>query len=67
MEELEKRLRGRGTESETNIKKRLEIARWEMKSASEFEHVITNNDPKEAAFELLARVFGERGGSAHGD
>ncbi|MDR2817422.1 MAG: guanylate kinase [Oscillospiraceae bacterium] len=67
MEELEKRLRGRGTETETNIKKRLEIARQEMKSMSEFDHVIVNNNSKEAACELLARVFGEKGGSAWGD
>ncbi|GHU86043.1 guanylate kinase [Clostridia bacterium] len=62
MEELEKRLRGRGTEAETNIKKRLEIAQLEMKSVSEFDYVIVNNDPKEAAHEISVRVFGDERG-----
>ena len=40
--ELEKRIRNRGTDKEDSIIKRLERASFEMDSAKEFDHVITN-------------------------
>ncbi len=52
MEELERRLRGRGTETEEAIQKRLQGARAEMARQSEFDQVIVN-DELEVAFAQL--------------
>ncbi|MCE9566963.1 MAG: guanylate kinase [Planctomycetes bacterium] len=51
-EVLEARLRGRGTESEDRIQRRLETARQELARASEFDHVIVNEDLDRAVAEL---------------
>lgn len=50
---LEKRLRGRGTESEEKIRDRLETARQEMELAGTYDYVVINDDPDRAARELL--------------
>lgn len=42
--ELERRLRGRGTESEDRIRERLETARWEMTQRDWFGHTVINDD-----------------------
>ena len=42
--ELEKRIRGRGTESEQSIKDRLEIAKKELMATKEFDAVVINKD-----------------------
>ena len=44
IEELESRLRGRGTEDEESLKKRLDKAAYEMTFADQFDVVIVNND-----------------------
>jgi guanylate kinase len=44
MEELERRLRGRGTEAETDIESRLHIARDELAMQDQFDHVVINAD-----------------------
>lgn len=54
--ELENRLRGRGTESEATIARRLERARAEMAAVSEFDQVIVNDEVDHAARSLLAIV-----------
>ncbi|MFM1784071.1 MAG: guanylate kinase [Actinomycetota bacterium] len=61
-EELERRLRGRGTESEEQIQRRLETARLEIAAAGEFDHEVVNTDLAETAQEVvnLVRLF-ERG------
>jgi guanylate kinase len=61
-EELESRLRGRGTETEEQIQTRLTTARTELQSAAEFDYQVTNVDLDRAAAEVvdLARDF-ERG------
>ncbi len=61
-EELERRLRGRGTESEDQIQRRLETARAEIAASSEFDHEVVNIDLAETAKEVvnLVRLF-ERG------
>ena len=41
-EELERRLRGRGTETEERILQRMETARRELASSHEYDHYITN-------------------------
>ncbi len=56
IEELEKRLRGRGTESEENIQKRMKNARDELAEMDSFDHVIMNDEFERAAFELEAIV-----------
>jgi guanylate kinase len=60
MEELENRLRGRGTETEEKIAKRLEQAKAEIKRAGEFEYIITNDDLDKAAGEVLAIITAEK-------
>lgn len=62
MEELEQRLRGRGTEAEDAVLKRLENARTEMakKDVPGFFDAIIVNDDLDAAYEALKRVIAER-------
>ena len=49
LEALEARLRGRGTESEEKIRRRLETARREMALAPGYDHIVINDDPDRAA------------------
>lgn len=51
--ELEARLRGRGTEDEAAITRRLVRARDELSAAAEFDIVIVNDDVRRAACELV--------------
>lgn len=44
MEELERRLRHRGTESEASIQRRLESARRELQFAPRYRHRVINDD-----------------------
>ena len=60
LSELERRLRGRGTESEENIKIRLENARIEMQAASEYDYMIVNDVFAEAVDLLAAIILAER-------
>lgn len=60
IEELEKRLRGRGTESEEIIKMRLDNAATEMKAAPAYEYLLTNDDLEEAVQLLSAIIMAER-------
>lgn len=48
VEELERRLRGRGTDSEEVILKRIGKAEFELSKASEFDHTVVNDDLQEA-------------------
>jgi guanylate kinase len=57
--ELERRLRGRKTDSEAVIDRRLKDALGDMTHWGEFEHVIVNDD-FDAALERLAAVIGGR-------
>lgn len=60
MEALESRLRGRGTDSDDVISRRLLGARGEMRHVSEFEHVILNNELQQAIDDLVAVVRASR-------
>lgn len=54
--ELEKRLRDRGTETESSIAKRIAKAKEELESASRFDSIVVNSDLKDAeerAFRLV--------------
>ena len=44
MEELERRLRGRGTETEESFRKRFEAAKNELSRANEYDYVVINDD-----------------------
>lgn len=53
MEELERRLRGRGTEDEATIELRLKNARQEMEVASDYDVRVVNDDLERATDELV--------------
>lgn len=53
-EVLERRLRGRGTDAEDVIKKRMKNALGELQQAGHFDYLIVNDDLEEAADELRA-------------
>lgn len=46
---LLERLRGRGSDDEAAIRRRMEIAGWELAQAGEFDHVVVNDEVGEAA------------------
>jgi guanylate kinase len=52
LEELERRLRGRGTESEESIQRRLQQARDELAVADRYRHYVVNDDLDRAAEEI---------------
>lgn len=52
MDELERRLRGRGTEDETNIQNRLDIARQELLEQAHFDYVVVNTNVEECLLEI---------------
>ena len=54
VEELERRLRGRGTETEEKIRDRLATAVREMKYADKYDHIVVNDELARAVSELLA-------------
>jgi len=56
MEVLESRLRGRGTEDEPTIQKRLAKAVFELSHKEEYDYRIVNDDLSTAAKELIAFV-----------
>ncbi len=60
LEELEKRLRSRGTDDEKNIRVRLENARWEMAQADQYEYVIMNDLLTDAIQSLSSIIIAER-------
>jgi guanylate kinase len=65
IEELERRMRARGQDSEAVIRRRLEAARGEMEHAGEFDYAIINKDFDTAKRELAEIIHKERPGS-HG-
>ena len=60
MQELERRLRGRGQDAEGVIQRRLANAQAEMTHAGEFKYAIINKDFNTARQELARIVRGER-------
>ncbi len=56
MDELENRLRSRGTEDEEDIRKRLEIAREEVKHSTDYDYVVINDDLESASDNVIAIV-----------
>jgi guanylate kinase len=58
VEELERRLRERATESTGEIGERIELARRQLEQADEFDHVIENDELGRAVDELTQLVSG---------
>ncbi len=63
VEELERRLRLRGTETETALQRRLETARRELKQAGLYRHRVTNDD-LDAAVVRLCEILKRNGGAS---
>lgn len=60
IEILEQRLRGRGTECEEKVQKRLEIALHELSLSNNFEYIIVNDALENAVRDLSAIIYAER-------
>jgi guanylate kinase len=61
IDELEKRLRGRGTENEESLQKRLAASKKEMEwgmKAGNVDHVVHNNDVESAYKQLVSIILG---------
>lgn len=56
MQELERRLRARGSENEAEIQSRLHLARLEIMEKENFDYVVVNDDLMQAAEELAKIV-----------
>jgi guanylate kinase len=54
--ELERRIRGRGSDDATAIERRLERARVELEASGEFDAVVVNDDLEQALAELETRI-----------
>jgi guanylate kinase len=52
LEELEKRLRGRGTETEEALKRRLEVADGELAASEKYQHIVFNQSVQQTATEI---------------
>jgi guanylate kinase len=66
MEELEARLRGRGTDDEEEIRRRMRDALDEMRVAPKYEYVVVNDEVKACANRILAIVWAETSRTARG-
>jgi guanylate kinase len=64
VEELERRLRARATESAGEIGERIELARKQLEQAARFDYVIENDDLERAVGELTTLVRGLIGATA---
>ena len=55
-EELQRRLVGRGSETESQVEARMETARRELELVGEYDNVVLNEDVSRAAAELVAII-----------
>ena len=60
MEELERRLRDRGTEDEETIALRMATAREEMAHKNEYQHIVMNDNLEDAINEVISLVKTEQ-------
>lgn len=63
--ELERRLRGRGTDSEEKIQKRLSRARDEIRAVREFDYVVANDLLADAVLTFQSVIRAERARARH--
>ena len=61
-EDLERRLRDRGTEDEATMQARLEVARGEMAAQDAFDHVVVNDELDRATAEVAQLIGRARSG-----
>jgi len=59
-DELEKRLRARGTENEETVQKRVAAAKTEYESVGLYDYIVINDDVNTAAEELKAIITASR-------
>lgn len=59
-DELNRRIYGRGLDSESAIERRLRTAREELQAVSEYDYVVVNDDLQKAAAQLQAIITAER-------
>lgn len=57
---LEKRLRGRGTDDNDSIIKRLDIAKGELERAEEFDYIVENDVLEEAVEDIITIIKAEK-------
>lgn len=67
IEELERRLRGRGTEDEDKIRKRMETAKTELSEQDTFDHIIVNREIEQAACDVEAIIHSYRNNIEKGE
>ena len=60
LEELKKRLQNRGTESDEEISKRIEIASWEEKQAQDYDYHIVNDKLNDVVNRVSSIINNER-------
>jgi guanylate kinase len=60
LEELGRRLKGRGTERDFTIAERLAKAEWELSQAERFDHVVVNDDLERASSQVAAIIAASR-------
>ena len=60
MEELERRLRGRGTETEESFQKRFETAKDELSRAKEYDYIVINDDINLCAEQIVKILESEK-------
>lgn len=60
MEELERRLRGRGTETEESFQKRFETAKQELSRACEYDYVVINDNIDLCAEQIVKILESEK-------
>ena len=60
LEELENRLRGRGTEEEEKIQKRLKTAKEELKEAERYDYTVVNTEVADTAERIMEIIQTER-------
>ncbi|HZO91890.1 MAG TPA: guanylate kinase [Chthonomonadaceae bacterium] len=66
LQELERRLRARGTDSEDRIAARLDIARTELVCIPQYDYLVTNDDLEAAVDALRSIILAERCRIRHG-
>lgn len=64
LDELERRLRDRGTESDEQVARRLDTARRELRQRDAFDRVVVNDDVERACDEIVTYLTGLRAGTA---
>ena len=57
LEELKRRLSGRGTESPEIVEKRINEALSEIERAKEFDYIVVNDDLKVAVDDILSVIY----------